>query len=87
MPKKTTLQDAARAMGKVGGKARAVALSPERRAEIAATAGKAGAAARQASLTPEERSALARKAGKAGGRGRGKKKDVAPAVVQPDRSK
>lgn len=48
--------------GKVGGKARAAALSPERRSEIAGMGGAAGGKARAAALTKKARSAIAKKA-------------------------
>jgi general stress protein YciG len=51
--------------GKVGGKARAASLSPERRSEIAGMGGAAGGKARAKSLTKEQRRAIASKAGAA----------------------
>jgi general stress protein YciG len=51
--------------GKLGGKARAAALSPERRSEIAGMGGVAGGKARAASLTKKDRSAIAKKAAQA----------------------
>jgi general stress protein YciG len=48
--------------GKAGGKARAAALSPERRSEIAGMGGLAGGKARANSLTAKQRSAIAKRA-------------------------
>lgn len=48
--------------GKVGGKARAAALTPERRSEIAGMGGLAGGKARAAALTKKDRTAIAKKA-------------------------
>jgi hypothetical protein len=48
--------------GAKGGKARAEALTPEKRTEIATKAGKAGGTARAKNLTKEQRSESARKA-------------------------
>ena len=48
--------------GSKGGKARAEALAPERRTEIATKAGKAGGTARAKNMTKEQRSEGSRKA-------------------------
>jgi hypothetical protein len=45
-----------------GGKARAAALTPEERSEIAGKAGKAGGTARAKKMSPKDRSDSARKA-------------------------
>ena len=51
--------------GKVGGKARAAALSPERRSEIAGMGGAAGGKARAKSLTAKQRKEIASAGAKA----------------------
>jgi general stress protein YciG len=50
--------------GKVGGKARAAALSPERRSEIAGMGGLAGGKARAKTLTAKRRKEIASDAAK-----------------------
>ncbi len=54
------------ALGRLGGKKRAEALTPEERAAIGKKAGRFGGRARAATLSAAERSEIARKAGKAG---------------------
>jgi hypothetical protein len=49
-------------LGKLGGKARKQALTPEQISEISRKAGKVGGKARAQSLTPEERVSIAKKA-------------------------
>ena len=51
--------------GKAGGKARAKALTPERRSEIAGMGGNAGGKARAKSLTAKRRKEIAAKAAQA----------------------
>lgn len=64
MPKKkrAAKNRAAVALGKLGGKARARALTPEALSEIGRMGGGVGGAARAAALTPEQRAEIARKA-------------------------
>jgi hypothetical protein len=53
---------AAVALGRLGGKARAVKLSADRQSEIGKKAGRVGGKARARVLTKEQRQAIARKA-------------------------
>lgn len=53
---------AAVALGKLGGAARARALTPEALSKIGRLGGKVGGKARAAALTPEQRKEIARKA-------------------------
>jgi general stress protein YciG len=50
------------ALGRMGGKARAEALTPEELANIGKKGGKKGGKARAQALTPEQRSEISRKA-------------------------